>query len=571
MIEADQPGEVRAVLLGLYSKNYPAIGESHGLSVAAGGLLASMPGSLFSMHVLDMVEWGEEDCGRAVDLIRAVRANVLAIGLAYGTFSTIERQYHALRSALDGPDPLVAFGGPIATYLGDRLLADVAPDAVLIVGEADEALPQLVEMWRLRRSYETVPNIHYIGPDGKRVRTRRLLVDLRAGIPPFRGHVRGIYKNGGQIFTETSRGCSWAACTFCLRGLNDVAGRAQEYRRKSAELVANDLNGLTELGVHDVTIADEDFLGGSLADAERFVEELAERKIAFPKMDASLTIHSVYSRRDSSAEDCRRARVVEHLADLGLQKVFLGIESCSPGQLKRYAKGHTRDEAAMAVERLLALGIRVEIGVILFDPLCSLSEIEESLRFMRAHGLAAMASGLSSSLRLQTSSHYLNMLEKYEQRFGVTLHESTMDPDTLSHRYVFAEADVNRFFRMIESWNQRLHPLYYPAKNLSRSGSTGIFGTAVHPLRQAIVDFRNDLCDAMLSAIGCLEQGQDPESELRTSLSEAAGALASCVQYAISTLRSGLADHAVVRQASIAAHDVDLLTSARSPARGILT
>jgi hypothetical protein len=97
------------VLLALYSERYPAIGESHGLSVVAGSLASSFSSDVLGIHVLDMVEWGEEECTRAVELIRRTGADSLAIGLSYGTFSSLEKQYRKMRSALRGPRPLVVF------------------------------------------------------------------------------------------------------------------------------------------------------------------------------------------------------------------------------------------------------------------------------------------------------------------------------------------------------------------------------------------------------------------------------------------------------------------------------
>jgi radical SAM superfamily enzyme YgiQ (UPF0313 family) len=208
-----------------------------------------------------MVQWGEEDCTKAVDLIHHTRANVLALGLPYGTFSVFQRQYPALRSALYGNNPLIILGGPIATYLSDILLSDIAPEAVIILGEAEQILPNVVQKWLDKQPFCGVPSIHYIDPStGTATRTPRRLADLTSSPPPFREHIRGIRDQGGQIFAETSRGCSWAACTFCLRGLTDIAGRGHEYRRKNPSLVASDLSTLHELGITDVTLADEDFL-----------------------------------------------------------------------------------------------------------------------------------------------------------------------------------------------------------------------------------------------------------------------------------------------------------------------
>jgi hypothetical protein len=550
-------GAVRAVLVNLYSAKYPAIGESHGLSVVAGTLQAALPPFDLELRVLDMVQWGEENCQKIVEAIQHIQANVLAIGVPYGTFSVLRRYYQTMRAALYGDSPLVAIGGPIATYMSESILSEIAPDAVVILGEAEHAMPMLVERWLSNRKYDGLPNLHYLdSKTGASVRTPRRLADISSASVPYRGHIREIHQQGGQIFTEASRGCSWAACTFCLRGLTDVAGRSYEYRRKNAGTVASDLNTLRRLGVTDVTFADEDFLGGSLAEGEAFVNSLEAAISGSPRFDASLTVHSVYSRRDSATDRSRRVALLAKLANMGLQKVFLGIESCSASQLKRYAKGHTREEAAAAADLLRDLGMRVEIGVILFDPLCTLGEVKESLIFMREHGLAGLASGLSSCLRLETGSHYVALLENYERQHDMELYSRQLDPDTLSYPYSFVTPDVHEFVDAVEFWNARLHPLYYPAKSLSRFGAGGALGENVRPLRQATQQFRVDSCDAMLAAIDAVNGGDDVREVLGAVFGKAAEALASALLASLRNAPSAsLARHPVVRQALRTAED----------------
>ena len=553
MLTAAQP-PARVVLLALYSDKYPAIGESHGLSVVAGSVQLAMRSNEVTMRVLDMVTWGEESSARAVSAIEQIDANVLAVGLPYGTFSVLQREYAALRAAMHGPRPLIVFGGPVATYMSERLISEIEPSAFVIKGEADEALPHLIQCWLMGEIPERTPNLSYRNSTtGQLKHTPRKLVNLAASASPYREHTTEIRSAGGQIFAESSRGCSWAACTFCLRGLTDVLGRGHEYRRKPVGLVARDLLDLKLRGVEDVTFADEDFLGSSLDAAEQFVSELEAWREDFPKLDASLTVHSVFSRHDTPEESLRRQGVLERLAGLGLQKVFLGIESCSSSQLKRYAKGHTRQEALAATRRLQKLGIRVEIGVILFDPLCELEEIEDSLRFMRHHELVGLASGISSELRLQVSSHYLSLLQNYERRHNLQLHSTKIDPDTLSYSYNFSEPIVQRLFVAVNEWNRLIHPLYYPAKSLSRFGGSGAIGDAASPLRHALQEFRNETCDSILKSIASTSSPGGLEESLNASMPVAARNLAASVIECLSSLGHSGNTHPVVTQAIEAA------------------
>ena len=551
---------LRAVVLGLYSSQYPAIGESHGLSVVAGELRAAFPIDELSIQVIDMLQWGEECLDHAAAAIRDSDANIVAIGLPYGTFSIIKRYYPALRKAIIETDPLIVFGGPIATYLSEKILTEVAPESVIIRGEAEEALPQLIECWRDKRSYADIPNLHYVDPaTRKSLTTVRRLSDLSTAAPPYREHISGIHSEGGQIYCESSRGCSWSACTFCLRGLTDVAGRAHEYRRKNISAVIADFLTLHKLGISEVTFADEDFLGSSLAEAEKFIADIKNADIPIPGYDASLTVHSVMSRREGRQEERRRRDLLANLTRIGLQKAFLGIESCSASQLKRYAKGHNREQAVQAVRILQGLGVRVEIGVILFDPLCTLLEVRDSLQFMRQNQIVTLASGLTNPLRLQASSHYLAMLSSYEQRHDVQLRSRTLDPDTLSYAYKFQDSSVAELFDAVSAWDDRLRPLYYPAKSLSRFGSSGSIGGSIFALRDGVADFRSSICDAVIFAIDQIMTNGSSGVPLNVSMPYIARELADCVSGCISVLGPVKIKHPVVQQALEAARNVDIL------------
>jgi hypothetical protein len=191
----------------------------------------------------------------------------------------------------------------------------------------------------------------------------------------------------------------------------------------------------------------------------------------------------------------------------------------------------------------------VEIGVILFDPLCTVTELEESPVFMRDHGLVDKASSISSELRLQAGSRYLSILQAYEARNGCRLHKSRLDPDTLTYPYSFADKTVSRLFDAVNRWNRLLHPLYYPAKSLSRFGSTGAVGSAVHALREATARFRRETCDAQLLAIKAIHAGEEFDQVLRIGFTTAVDSLALTIKEALMNPAQNLPEHPVIYKA----------------------
>jgi radical SAM superfamily enzyme YgiQ (UPF0313 family) len=555
--------KARVAIVGLYSHRYAAIGESHGLSVIAGALRASLGSRLEALTLVDMVAYGSESCDPVLDDLAATKPNVLAIGVQYGTYSVLRREYRKLR-AVAAPEALVVFGGALATYEGSRLLDDIDAAGIVVEGEGDETFSLLVAAWLQKRDYAAIPNCRFRDADGEHV-TARQLADLSQSPLPYRQHARTIAANGAQLFVESSRACSWAACTFCLRGLTDVAGRPREFRRFPIDRTIADIR---QLGRHDVTaftFADEDFLGGSLDDTDVFADELRDRLRELPvqcRFDISATVHSVYRRSDTAPDAERRSRLLRKLAEAGLNKVFLGVESASPSQLRRYAKGHSPEDVAGAVERIRELGVRVELGFIMFDPLCQLSEVAENVRFLQHNHMEQYVSALTNELRVQTSSRYLHLLERYERRHGRRLYRREFDHDTLTHECDYAHDDVRAVVKQMRLWNERTRPLVYPLKNLTRYGVSGAMGAAAPAVRRAVGSYRAAAAEALrLMADGLSQAGE-------TLIRRAHASLAESFLTAVDS-PNRQASHPVVQRAAAQARSV--LDDERAFQRGQLT
>jgi radical SAM superfamily enzyme YgiQ (UPF0313 family) len=498
------------VLAALFSERYPAIGESHGLSAVAGTTRNRLGCRLESLTIVDKVTTGVEDCSDIVDAIRSSNANILGIAIQYGTFSVLKREYQRLRSAITEVRPLVVFGGALATYLGDDLLEEVDESAVIIEGEGDAAFPEIVLNWLDGVANELTPNVRLQDKYGRTRVGPRTLGDLTTIEPPSRDHIPEIVRSGGQIYLESSRGCSWAACTFCLRGLTDVKGRSIEHRRFPQRRLFADICTLQQADVSAATFADEDFLGGPIQVVSSYMEELA-RHLSISSspftFDASTTIDSVLGLRDSTDEAEQRQSMLRNLKEAGLRKIFLGIESGSSTQLRRYAKGHRPDHCAAAVRRLRDLQIEVEIGFIMFDPLCTIDEIAENLSFLHEERLADAVSYLMNEMRLQRGSTYIRLLEREESKRGEKLYERQVDRDTLSYKYKYIDPGVRSLAAATKRCQEAANGLLYPLKALSRYADRGALEDAAGDVRAILARVREAQFVGLSAAVEMLQGG----------------------------------------------------------------
>lgn len=485
---------LKILLIALYSDKYPSIGESHGTSVIAGEIVSKLSRYTFDyFEVIDMVIIDDKSIDNIKKLIYLNKPNIIGFSVNYGTYDILKEIFVDCNDYFEVVKPLVLFGGAISTYIPEELINNIYENAILVIGEGDETCPMVIDSWVNNKSFDNIPNLAYKNFD-KIIYTSRKLVSVNDLSVPYRKHISILGDTKAQFYTESSRGCSWASCTFCLRGLTDVKGRKDEYRRFNIDRVTSDINELSKLGINVITFADEDFLGGNINENELFVDQLnyfIKSKSLKLTFDASLTVNSIYSIKNSEDDQHRIMVLLKNLKDLGLRKIFLGIESGSNTQLKRFAKGHSKEEILKAIDILKRLNYDLEIGFIMFDPLCSLEEIYENIEFLYKNDLTQYVSFLSNELRLQINSNFLKQLKLIEQKHNVKLINDKLDFNTISYNYNYLRNEVSQLIGVVQFWNTRIRDIHYPLKNLSRYGDGGILGKYRKDILLIMKDLRN--------------------------------------------------------------------------------
>jgi radical SAM superfamily enzyme YgiQ (UPF0313 family) len=189
--------------VALFSEMYPAAGETHGLSVVAGAVHAAFADRLDALEVLDLVAHGREDTEEIARAVAAIEPHILAISVPYGTYSLLTKLAPVIASVADGGG-LVLLGGALPTYLAEELLRDVDSRAVVIVGEGETAIVDVIERWAERgnefRSDDCPPAHTVLMVNGGVVRGRRELVPVHEVPLPYRAHAGDIAAAGAQLF-----------------------------------------------------------------------------------------------------------------------------------------------------------------------------------------------------------------------------------------------------------------------------------------------------------------------------------------------------------------------------------
>ena len=486
--------DIKIVLVAMYSEKFAMVGETHGVSVLAGELIDKKIVKPQNLLVLDMYAYDQN--ARKENIIAeaiSFKPNMIGFSCPYGSYDYLKAFYNKEVINKLRPNPMIVFGGALPTYIPEKYLSEIDEDAIVIRGEGEEAICCLAKSLISTTDYLTIDNISFC-QSGIIVHNKRKQVDLASVAPPYRGHLPDLLKTNAQIFVENSRGCAWGKCNFCSRNIYLDDYKKTEYRRFPLERLKKDLITLTEHGVKTITFADEDFCGSGLnemLDIVTLLQHLYNEKIKFV-FDVSMNVNTIYNSCWSDCQVATSKDVLLKLKTLGLRKIFLGVESGSATQLKRYNKQHQPIEAIKAINILRELNIQIEIGYILFDPLCSLSEIKENIEYLQSNNLSEITSSLGSGLelRLHFATQYVVLLDRYFAQTGQELYERVFDNDTLNYPSFYADNNVSKICQFIRAANKNIRPLYYPLKSLSRYGENGALGTYSQYIKSLVVNIR---------------------------------------------------------------------------------
>ena len=489
----------------LYSEKFAMTGETHGVSVLAGVVQHRFNLKSDDILILDMYGLSVENKMSYIsNSLMQFNPDIIGFSCPYGSYSTFAENYFCIYKSIS-KSALTIFGGALPTYIPEKYL-ELDKTAYVIRGEGEDAIVGLVDMYlknyiSLRKN---IPNICYF-ENGKIEYNNRKLVELSNVVKPYREHLGNLLKKDSQIYVEHSRGCFWGNCSFCSRNLLSLDRCKRKYRTFDNERLIQDLQCLKEKGISSVTFSDEDFCGSGIAEMKSMVEVFKRINCYrnYMLFDVSMNVNSIYSNKwsEDMKNECKKTLL--ELKRYGLRKVFLGVESGSDTQLRRYKKQQSVSESIYAIRILEECGIEIEIGYIVFDPLCTIEEVKEDFLFLHNNNFAGYVSSLGSGLdlRLHMDTSYVKMLLQFEKENNVCLHSNTYNLDTLNYLSGYLDKDVERMARYVKEINAIIRPFYYPLKSLSRYGSKGSLEENVTIIKDLVIEIRNSYLKYLLELI----------------------------------------------------------------------
>ena len=269
------------------------------------------------------------------------------------------------------PNIIVILGGVYPTSDWRNLLekGQGCVDAICL-GEGEETLLEFVEAIHFGSDWQSICGIAYSRENGDKVanKRRRRIQDL-SSLPFADRKQLSAASSDAVIQIEGSRGCN-SSCIFCdIRRTGWVARPAWHIAEEIEQLAFSNSD-------RRFWFIDNMFIGFGNERFERinqFVSEITSRnlKIQFSFQD----------RIDSVSDD-----LIHSLKGIGLNTVYLGIESFSNSALTRWKKKSTAKKNLEALEVLKRQKIFSHIGFLGFDSKTTKSELKDNIS-----GLAAVS------------------------------------------------------------------------------------------------------------------------------------------------------------------------------------
>lgn len=442
--------EINVAIVCLYG--YP---QKHDSEPFAGQTLKALLDHKFSNTVTSQIytlgrdnrELNEVDT-LALKLVENDNTQIIGISIPQGTYQLAGEFLLALEKL--EYKGLKILGHALPTYLPESFINSF-PNALIIRGWGEESFCSVVEKeLKQSKDFSDIPNLTYLH-DGKIINNSVKWPSVF--VPSVRYDDQNFFPR-----IEASRGCHHNKCTFCTRPLQE---KDQEpWVRIPPEIVLRDLKDLHEHGVINFTFTDEDFIGNDLSGALQIAEGI--KQIGGFKFALDLRADSILNRSDTSEKSHDRDRLIKTLKEAGLSLVYVGVETLSDTQLKRYGKGVGPNDEIAAVNKIISLSIPIELGLITFDPVLSMQELSENVKMLEDTGIWRYSGQLFNELHIFEGNPYCNILKRAKLDKG-------FDPDYITYSYTYKYPEIGNIRNICMSFKKEFDSVYTSVRNIFRT------------------------------------------------------------------------------------------------------
>jgi anaerobic magnesium-protoporphyrin IX monomethyl ester cyclase len=326
-------------------------------------------------HEVKIIPFNSQyDISRAVRQITGFKPQITGLSMV---FTGRAKEFCQLAQTLrdEGYSGHIIAGGHFASFNCIQLLKDFPSFDSVGLGEGEELVCALAD--NLDNICQ-IPGLCYRRADGT------LATNPSAGNPdnldalPFPKRTEfHEYFDKPIASILSSRGC-WRNCAFCSINAWYKRGGGKKFRLRSVENIVAEMKELYFL--HRVRIfnfQDDNFFLQNQTQALRRFEEI---RAGLRREGIEGIAIAIKARPDSITFDS-----IKVLDDLGLFRVFLGVENASENGLSNLNRKCTLEMILNALRILNDFDIHVAYNILMFEPDTVMSDILTNLRFIERH------------------------------------------------------------------------------------------------------------------------------------------------------------------------------------------
>jgi radical SAM superfamily enzyme YgiQ (UPF0313 family) len=280
----------------------------------------------------------------------------------------------ALRRA--GFNGHITAGGHFASFHAQELLNRFSAFDSIVHGEGEETIVDLIEYLE---EPQPVSGITYRDENGALLTTSPRANPDDLDSRPFPSRQAHFQKYLGLPVANMlgSRGC-YGRCRYCSITAWYKQNPGRQFRQRSVEKIAKEMAGLYhQMRVRIFNFHDDNFFLPSTSGTVKRFAALHSRLQAEGLGRIALQLKA---RPDSIEKE-----PISVLKEMGLFRVFLGVETNSPAGLETLGRGTTTQQNHRALQLLQDFDLHVTFNLLMFDPETMLSDIRDNIAFMRQY------------------------------------------------------------------------------------------------------------------------------------------------------------------------------------------
>ncbi len=348
------------------------------------------------------------------------------------TFQYRAKEFGALAGALrdSGYAGHITVGGHFPTFAYEEVLKSFPAIDSVVRHEGERTLPELCKAIESKQTQlSDIQGLVFRANDGAIVcnASRPLIEDLDSLPFPKRFGDPQLHLGIPAAFMVGSRGC-YGHCTFCCIHAYLKSAGGPKYRMRSPENIADEMAELRRgRGARMFVFHDDDFFTRDHVHDLGRITALRDALKARGVNDIAVVVKA----RPDDVED----RVFSVLQEIGLLRVYLGIEAGSTQGLRVLGRGVNLAENHRALEFLKSRDVYTCYNMLVFDPESTLESLRQSFGFVKRYADVPMN---FCRTEIYVGTPLMTKLEREGRLMG----------DVFGWDYVIREPRAERAFRV---------------------------------------------------------------------------------------------------------------------------